>query len=186
MPSFARKDDSALLRAARRDPEAFAAFYDRHEAPLMGFAMRLTRDAELAADVTGEVFATLLEQIGRGADIREPRGWLYTVARRIVIDGARRGVVEGSARTRLGMEPVALDDEAYERIEQLADDTDGAAQAALLSLPDEQREAVLARVIQEEGYGQIAERMSCSDAVVRKRVSRGLSQIKQRLEERPS
>lgn len=64
MPSFARKDDSALLRAARRDSEAFAAFYDRHEAPLMGFAMRLTRDAELAADVTGEVFATLLEQIG--------------------------------------------------------------------------------------------------------------------------
>lgn len=186
MRTFLNQGDQSLLRAARRDPQAFAAFYDRHEAPLLAFAVRLTRDPELAADVVGEVFATLLEQVARGEKIREPRGWLYTVARRIVIDGARRGVVESAARERLGMEPVALTDDAFERIEQLADDRDGVARAALSQLPREQRLAVQARVLDEQDYDQIGRQLRCSDAVVRKRVSRGLSQIRQRVEETQS
>jgi DNA-directed RNA polymerase specialized sigma24 family protein len=59
-------DDTALLRAADRgDQEAFAVFYRRHIARVLGFALRATRDPEVAADLAAEVFATALEACGR-------------------------------------------------------------------------------------------------------------------------
>lgn len=51
-------------------------------------------------------------------------------------------------------------------------------QRALDRLPAEQREAVERRVLQEEPYAAIAERLGCSEQVVRKRVSRALSTLR--------
>jgi DNA-directed RNA polymerase specialized sigma24 family protein len=51
-------------------------------------------------------------------------------------------------------------------------------------LPDDQQVAVRARVIDERGYPDIAKDLRCSEAVVRKRVSRGLGTIRTRLEEK--
>jgi RNA polymerase sigma-70 factor (ECF subfamily) len=45
---------------------------------------------------------------------------------------------------------------------------------ALTALPDEQRAAVLARIVGEQDYSSIATQLAVSEAVVRKRVSRGL------------
>ena len=178
--------DRDLLLAARTDAGAFAAFYDRHEAPLLGFLVRATRNPETAADVAAEVFATLLGELARGTEIEEPRGWLYAVARRKVIDGVRRGSVDAAARRSLGMEPVVLTDEALERIVELGDDTHARARDALAGLPADQRAAVESRVIDELTYDEIAERLQCSEAVARKRVSRGLARLRRQLEEQPS
>jgi RNA polymerase sigma-70 factor (ECF subfamily) len=51
-------------------------------------------------------------------------------------------------------------------------------------LPDDQQAAVKARVIDERDYPEIAKDLRCSEAVVRKRVSRGLGTIRARLEEK--
>ena len=48
------------------DPEAFAAFYRRHVAPLLGYFLRRTGNAELAADLTAETFAAALDGLQRG------------------------------------------------------------------------------------------------------------------------
>lgn len=45
------------------------------------------------------------------------------------------------------------------------------------------RGAVHARVIEERDYADIAQEMRCSEAVVRKRVSRGLAALRARMEE---
>lgn len=178
--------DYDLLLAARTDPAAFGTFYDRHEAPLLSFLVRATRSPDVAADVAAEVFAALLGEIARGVEIAEPKGWLYAVSRRKVIDGARRGSVDSAARLKLGMEPVVLTDEALERIIELGDDRHEQARNALAQLPAEQRAAVEARVIDELGYDEIAQRLACSEAVVRKRVSRGLAAMRSKLEEQSS
>ena len=62
----------------------------------------------------------------------------------------------------------------------------GAAQLArlLAELPDQQRRAVLARVVDERGYDEIAVGAGVSEAVARKRVSRGLAGLRRRWEER--
>jgi RNA polymerase sigma-70 factor (ECF subfamily) len=49
-------------------------------------------------------------------------------------------------------------------------------------LPEEQRVAVRGRVLDERGYAELAAELSCSQSVVRQRVSRGLRTIRRRLE----
>jgi RNA polymerase sigma factor (sigma-70 family) len=162
------------------EPEAFAAFYRLHVRPLLGYFLRRTRDAELAADLTAETFAAALDGLHRFDPERGPAvAWLYGIARRQLTHALRRGVVEDRARRRLGMAPLALTDEALERIEALAGDV---ATAALDHLPPDQREAVRARILDEREYADIARTTRTSEAVVRKRVSRGLAGLRSRLE----
>ena len=55
-----RGDDELLLATARGDAEAFAEFYRRHVAVVLGFLARRTGSYELAADLAGETFAGAL------------------------------------------------------------------------------------------------------------------------------
>ena len=77
------------------------------------------------------------------------------------------------------MEPLTLEDEDLERIERLG--TEAAVVGLLDGLPAEQRQAVRARVLEERSYKQIAKELKCSQSVVRKRVSRGLAQLRERI-----
>ena len=87
-----------------------------------------------------------------------------------------RGGVEDRARRKLGLPVLALGDEAIERIESSA--ADGRVLELLEGLPDAQRVAVRARVVDELGYDEIARELSCSPSVARKRVSRGLASLR--------
>ncbi len=68
-----------------------------------------------------------------------------------------RGRVENRARAALALPVLVVDDEAIERIEAIS------ANGSLAALP--------------------ADRLECSESVVRKRVSRGLARLRKRIEE---
>ncbi len=57
------------------------------------------------------------------------------------------------------------------------------ARYLLDGLSIDQREAVLAHVVNERDYHEIARDLECSESVVRKRVSRGLAELRLRLQE---
>jgi DNA-directed RNA polymerase specialized sigma24 family protein len=101
--------DEELLRLTAVDPDAFGAFYDRYEAPLLGFLYRATARADIAADLTAEVFAAAL-QSARGFDPRlgSARAWLFGIARHELADTWRRGRVEDRARRSLEIEALVL------------------------------------------------------------------------------
>jgi RNA polymerase sigma factor (sigma-70 family) len=157
----------------------FAALYEAYETVLLGFFMRATGQAELAADLMAETFARAIEL---GAEYDPARGradqWLFGIARNILRESRRRGRVDAAARDRLGFPRLVLDDEALEAIACLGDDR---ATVALAELPDEQRVAIEAHVLNERAYPEIAEALCSSEAVVRQRVSRGLRALKERL-----
>jgi RNA polymerase sigma factor (sigma-70 family) len=180
MERFDRCSDVELLARTAREPEAFAAFYRRHERLVLRVLMARCRDAQLTADLAAEVFARVLEAADR-FDPRRTGGsaipWLLAVARNTLLESVRRGVVADAARRRLGCEPLALGDEALARVEELAS-LDPRLDAALDGLPSELREAVLARVLDECDYEEIAAQLGCSQLVARKRVSRGLSRLR--------
>ncbi len=183
MASWDTPDDDRLLVAADRDPSALSAFYRRYERPVLAFFMRRTGDPELAADLTAEVFAAVLLACGRYRPGRAPaHAWLFGIAQHKLIDSRRRGVVADSARRKLEMSPLELEDSELTRIEREG----GAALDLLEGLPPEQRDAVWARIVEERSYEAIAGELACSQSVVRKRVSRGLAVLRQRLEEEPT
>jgi DNA-directed RNA polymerase specialized sigma24 family protein len=75
------------------------------------------------------------------------------------------------------MAPLVLTDESIERIAAL----DRTAVAFVNELPGDQQDAVRARVIDERDYSDIAKDLRCSEAIVRKRVSRGLGTLRAHL-----
>lgn len=181
----ARTDDE-LLRATPRDPQAFGELYRRHAAPMAGFFLRRTGNPEWAADLTAETFASAL----RGARKFDPEKgtavmWLYGIARRQLADALERGAVADRARRRMRIPHIALDDEALDRVVEIASaESTGRRLAELLDqLPTEQRAAVQARVIDEHDYSEIAADGAVTEAVARKRVSRGIAGIRSRMRE---
>lgn len=175
------KDDDALLRLLASRPDAFAALYRRYERPILGYLVRRTRRADLAADLTAETFAGALEALRRDAGPSGPFGpWLFGVARNKLTDSLRRGYAEDGARRRLMMDPVLLSPGELSAIDRLAEDAH--VHELVATLPPEQRDAVVARIIDEREYAEIAETLKCSELVVRKRVSRGLAGLRVRLE----
>lgn len=175
-----RVDPEALLVAAGSSAGSFAALYRHFERPVLGFFMRATRDPELAADLTAETFASALESVA-SYDPSKGRAdqWLFGVARNVLGKSYRHGRVDASARERLAMPKLTLDDHALETIARLT--SRDRATHALAELPNEQRHAIEARVLHERDYAEIAGELHCSEAVVRKRVSRGLHALRIRL-----
>jgi RNA polymerase sigma-70 factor, ECF subfamily len=172
--------DDELLRRSARDPAAFGAFYERHERLVLGYFVRRTRDAELAADLTAETFAAALAARSQyRPEAGAAAGWLFAIGMHKLVDAQRRGYAERRAQRRLGMERIELDDEDIARIDALGDDPGVTAWLELLG--DDQREAIRAHVLRGRSYEEIAERQHVSQAVVRKRVSRGLAVVRHRM-----
>jgi RNA polymerase sigma factor (sigma-70 family) len=169
--------DEQLL--ARGDAASFERFYVRNADELLGFFARRTRDAELAADLTAETFAAALAARRRYRPQKGSAGaWLYGIGLKKLADAQRKGYAEDRARRRLGMERIELTDADIARIESLAGDR---ASALVGDLSAEQRDAVVAHVVEERSYEEIAGELGTSEAVVRKRVSRGLAAVRQRM-----
>ena len=179
------RSDDDLLAATRAEPEAFAVFYRRHVDSLLAYFARRTRDAELAADLTAETFAAALVGAHRHRPDHGPAvAWLYGIARRklVACRPPRRG---------RGPRPAAARHGAADAHRRGARARGGAghrrrlratAREGLEALPADQREAVLARVLDEQDYAEIAATARTSESVVRKRVSRGLAGLRSRLE----
>lgn len=170
--------DEDLLLATRSDPEAFGAFYRRHEERVLRYFLRRVGDPELAADLAAETFAAALLASRRFRRAHEPaEAWLFAIARNTLSASLRRRRVESRARRRLDLPPLTITDDVVERIAALADP----ALRLVDQLPPDQREALHARVVEEREYADIADELRCSEAVVRKRVSRGLAAVRQRM-----
>jgi RNA polymerase sigma factor (sigma-70 family) len=161
------------------DPEAFGVFYDRHIRGLLGYFARRTNDPEVAADLAAETFASALVARRRFRRAGAPAGaWLYTIAARRLADFHRKGRVDARVRRSLQMERRPLTDDDARTILLLADDT---ATTMLADLPADQRLAVTAYVVDDRSYGEVAGEAHVSEAVVRQRVSRGLTALRRRL-----
>jgi RNA polymerase sigma factor (sigma-70 family) len=175
------RSDEDLLAAS--DGASFELFYRRYAERMLGYFARRTGDAELTADLAAETFAAALtsrRRYRREAGIAS--AWLFGIASKKLMDAQRRGYAERRAQRRLGMERIELTDADIARIESLA----GLEVADLVDvLAPDQRDAVYAYVIEERSYTDIAGDLHVSEAVVRKRVSRGLAALRHRVRSRP-
>jgi DNA-directed RNA polymerase specialized sigma24 family protein len=135
------RTDAELLRATAQDVEAFGVFYRRHSRWVLGFLVRRLGDAELAADVTSEVFAAAFLASGRYDPGRgAANSWLYGIVANQLGSVLRRGAAETRARRRLAMEPVPVHPEDLAWIESLATAPDVLSAMDLLAeLPEDQR-----------------------------------------------
>jgi RNA polymerase sigma factor (sigma-70 family) len=187
---MAERDDGQLLRAAGEGKSAaFGLFYDRYVDAVLAYFGARVRDAEAAADLAAETFAVALRAAPRyRPDRPTAAAWLFTIAHHLLVDARRRGRVADRARRRLAMQPLVLVDDDLERVDRLVDlaRSRGSVLALVAGLPEDQRAAIHARVVEERDYAEVAAALQCSESVVRQRVSRGLRTLRAGLEERRS
>ncbi len=172
-------DEELLGRARAGDAQAFEAVYRRQYPVVLAFLAKRVAEPELAADLLAETFAALFVLV------RDPArplpelavAWLLLTARHLLIDSYRRGQVESAARRRLAMRPIILEDSDLVRIQEISAETSLVEELAV-QLPPEQLQALCARVLDERDYPSIAGELRCSEAVVRKRVSRALRTLR--------
>jgi RNA polymerase sigma-70 factor (ECF subfamily) len=177
MRSNDQATDEDLL--ASGEPAAFGVFYERHVREVVGYMMRRTGDPEVAADLTGETFAAAIVARRRFRPDGAPAGaWLFAIAHRKLVDYQRRGYADQRARRRLGMQRRTPGEEDEALIRLLGDEV---SVRWLGELPDEQRAAIQAHVLDERPYPVIAAELGTSEAAVRMRVSRGLAALRARI-----
>src|SRR4051794_4491209 len=149
--------DEALMAAYQKgDLGAFAELVARHEKRLWNFLRRFVRERTAAEDLLQEVFLRMIKSAPDWQPSAKVTTWLYTIARNLCTDHARRAVHrdavsldgghretdEGEARPLLdripapvpGAETRVMGREIAERID-----------VAVGALPVEQREVFLMR-----------------------------------------
>jgi len=178
------RDDVLLRRAAKGDENAFTVLYQRHQASLYRYALRMTGSAWAAEEVVQDVFMTLIRHPKKyDANKGEVGAFLFGITRNRVmkhLDRLPRELsLELQSNSGVSKEPVdlltpAVWAERRERVEQV--------RGAVLSLPAEFREAVVLCELEELSYEEAAERSGCPIGTIRSRLHRGRALLMARLE----
>jgi RNA polymerase sigma factor (sigma-70 family) len=82
-------DKELIERAEQGDRDAFAALYERHFQGLYDFALRIVRDADLAADVVQSTFVKAWDAARKQKGGENVKAWLYTITHNLAIDELR-------------------------------------------------------------------------------------------------
>lgn len=168
-----------LARVQAGDERALSAVYDQHADLVFGLARRVTRDEQLARDITQEVFTYLWELPDRVDLTRGSlRAYLAVVTHRRAVDEIRRS--ERRARTEAAAPQVGIEDgpetgvvEAAARQWCRARLADGLAQ-----LPDEQRAAVELAYFDGLSYKQVARVLGVPEGTAKSRLRLAMARLR--------
>ncbi len=83
-------EEAALIDAARRDPEAFAALYDRYVQSVYRYLHSRVGSSREAEELTAQTFLAAIESLPRYDHRGLFSAWLFSIARRKAADFFRR------------------------------------------------------------------------------------------------
>jgi RNA polymerase sigma-70 factor (ECF subfamily) len=175
-------EDERLLHDTGDPAETFAEFYRRHVGAVLRHLARRGVEPQAAADLTSETF---LAALARRADYRaeQPtaRAWLLGIAVRRHADAARRGARDRDAQRATAPRDVVLTEADRYAYSRLLEDPDSDPLGELAELPEPQRSAVRARILDDRAYPDVARDLALSEPAARKHVSRGLASLRAQL-----
>lgn len=176
MPLSNTNEDLALVAAARRDPRAFGALYDRYVTQIYRYSYARLYSAPAAEDATSQTFLKALQALPQFRDGMFI-AWLYRIAHNVCADMVRRG---GPLTTDI--DAMEFDLEAQDSTEDAAiHSTERAAfYSALNELPDEQRTVLQMTASGFKGQ-EIARILGKTHASIKMLRWRGMEAIKARV-----
>lgn len=170
--------ETALVAAARRDPDAFSRLYLVYLPRIYRYLLARLPTAEDAADACQQVFLKALEAIPTYDERGLPfAAWIFRIARNTTIDAARRrrSTVpwEHLPESAHPLEPdqpesAFLRRESVKRFEEL-----------LAPLDDDRRDLLVLRFVAGLTTKEIAGILGKSDGAVRTQLSRTLKTLKE-------
>lgn len=159
--------------------------HDRHATELWRFTLSLTRDRQVAEDIVQEVLlrAWRADELAH-RDEPATRAWLFTVARRLVIDRWRSAPVRrefpGDSVDR--SEASVPDRDRQDRTDELLDRW--LIADALTDLTEEHRAVLIAAYYEGRTTADIAGRLEIAEGTVKSRLHYGLRHLRMILQEK--
>ena len=147
---------------------AISDLYCEHHGWLFGWLRRKLGCAQNAADLTQDTFTRILKARESVATLREPRAFLSTTARRLIIDQARRKQIENAYLKELALTAEAL--EGFQSPEQILTTLEALEQIAFIleGMHDKARQAFVLYYLDGLTQTEIARQLALSDRTVRK------------------
>lgn len=159
------------------DPDALDRLHREHAAALWSYVTRLTGDRSRAEDVVQETMLRAWRRSISDDANGSARAWLFTVARNLVVDGAR-----GASSRHETVVALVPDRTESDRVDALFDTmlvTD-----ALLALSQEHREVVVRAYHGRQTVAEIAAALDIPLGTVKSRLHYGLRALRLALQER--
>jgi RNA polymerase sigma-70 factor (ECF subfamily) len=171
-------DDTArlLLRCGNGDRSAFRELYDRWGGRLHAIALRITRQAPLAADATHDAFVQVWQQAHRFDPSRgSAEAFLISLVRYRALD-----IVRHRGREIPGYEPEERADDTPDALAQLVGSTEGEALRRCLALLDAERRRLIAMAFVDGlSHSELAEKLSVPLGTVKSWIRRSLLSLRE-------
>ncbi len=173
--------DTILEQASRGVPEALATLYDQFADKIYSYIYHRVGRADLAEDLTGQVFMRMLEAIRTGNAWRSSfSGWLYRIAHNLVIDHYRR---KGRA-TIIDLEDAApvhsQHGDPVQAAEAMMDKQ--RLQTALGALTEEQAQVITLRFLEEMSIAETAAIMGKTEGAIKAQQYRAVLALRRVME----
>jgi len=179
LESPSRSDGDLPRLLSGGDEKAFLEFYRKHQGMVFRFALQMSGKAEIAEEVTQDVFVAVMKSAKRyDAERGSVAAFLYGIARNIVLRALERErpyvtVLDERAGEYPAEQDIFGDLAQSERIETL--------RKAVLALPPAYREVVVLCDLHERDYAEAASAMGCAIGTVRSRLHRARALLAEKM-----
>lgn len=182
-------DEALMARYQSGDVAAFAELVARHEKRLWSFVRRFVADSATAEDLLQEVFLRVVKGAADWQPSAKFSTWLYTIARNLCTDNARRAAWRKADSLEQTPGPSG-DDSGPRRIDRIAGAAPNAEKVAMnreiaarvdravAELPVEQREVFLMREVMDMSFAEIAVATKASEPTVKSRMRYALERLR--------
>jgi RNA polymerase sigma-70 factor (ECF subfamily) len=150
-------ETQTMVMSKALDRQALVEIYEQYSPKLFRYAYRLLGDRDTAEECVAETFSRFLNSLmGNPAGPENVQAYLYRVAHNWITDHYRRQPlpttalqedIQGNHHDRRNGNPAALVGERME-VERVRE--------ALLRLPEEQRQVIVLRFLEEQTHGEVA------------------------------
>ena len=170
MTDYSDLEDAALVKQAGSDAEAFTVLYQRYLTPVYRYLYRRLGNEKDVEDLTAQVFTDALEGLTAYRERGRFASWLFTIARRRVIDLYRQRVpdkLDDPPDNALDMQSTIEQDETFSRLEKL-----------LGQLDDDQQEILRLRFAAGLEFAEVASVLKRSPGAVKMKLYRTLEWLR--------
>ena len=179
-------DVALMLRVRDGDLEAFETLVIRHQHSVVGTAAKMLGGAADAEDIGQQVFVRVWKHAARYQPSAKFTTWLMTITRNLVFNELRRRrrsqQVSMDADEGDTIRHQFVDEQAAAPSEEMLDsELHEAIDAAIASLPEAQRLAIVLRRYEGMPYEEIAEVLKTSVPAVKSILFRARAELKARL-----
>jgi len=176
------------------DVAAFEELMVRYERPLWGYVRRFVRDGAVAEDLLQEVFLRVVRAADGWRQDAKVAPWIYTVARNLCTDHARRAATRRARSLDAPARPSGDEDSSpkllLDRVdakipgserEALSRELREHLDRAIDELPRDQREVFILREMMDLPFSEIAASVGAPEGTVKSRMSLALQKLREAL-----